>query len=64
MKITDNYSAKLDLWAHETKVRRMPTIANIPHFGHKRFSSYEEMNAWKKELLIKIAEQGGAVWKK
>lgn len=64
MKTSDDYNAKLDLWAREGRVYPLPKIANLPRFGSKSFSSYEEMNAWKKELLDTLARQGGAQWTK
>ena len=64
MKITDDYRAKLALWAKEGKVYRMPRIANLPKFGHRRFNSYEELNAWKRSLLEELVRQGGAQWTK
>lgn len=62
MKATDDYNAKLDLWAREGRVYAQPKIANLPRFGSKSFSSYEEMNAWKKELLEELQRQGGPKW--
>jgi len=64
MKITDDYSGKLEIWAREGKVVRMPSISNLPHFGHRRFNSYAELNAWKQSLRDHLAEQGGAQWTK
>ena len=64
MKITDDYSGKLEIWARESKVVRLPRIANLPRFGHRRFNSYDELHAWKQSLLDQIAEQGGAKWTK
>lgn len=62
MKVTDNYRAKLDLWAIEGRAVRMPRIANIPDFGHRRFDSYEELNAWKSHLRDELLGQGAAKW--
>jgi len=62
MKISDDYKAKLLLWARRGEVVKMPRIADVPNFGCKRFSSGAEMNAWKKELLEQIAQQGGVKW--
>lgn len=64
MKVTDDYGAKLDLWARAGKAVRMPRIDNLPYFGHRRFNSYEELNAWKKWLRDQLAEKGGARWTK
>ena len=64
MKYTDDYGAKLEIWAREGLARAMPVLANLPRFGHRKFSSHEEMNAWKKALLGRLAEAGGAKWTK
>jgi len=64
MKYTDDYSAKLKIWAAEGKVHAIPRIANLPHFGWKKFSSHEEMNVWKKSLLSELVASGGAEWTK
>jgi len=62
VKITDDYNAKLKIWAQEARVVAMPSPKGIPTFTCQRFSSGAEMNAWKKELLKKIAKQGGVQW--
>jgi hypothetical protein len=64
MKITDDYGAKIEIWAREGKVVRVPRIANLPKFGHRRFDSYEELRAWKQSLLDELLKQGGAQWTK
>jgi hypothetical protein len=64
MKITDDYNAKIELWARTGKVCRIPRIANLPSFGHRRFNSYAELRAWKQSLLDELARQGGARWTK
>lgn len=62
MKISDDYNAKFEIWAKERKVFPMPK-AKLPfRFAPRKFSSYEELNQWKKELLVKIAEKGGVKW--
>ena len=62
MKATDNRQAKLSIWAKESRVARMPKAEGFPAFGCRRFSSGDEMNAWKKELLAEIARRGGVRW--
>jgi hypothetical protein len=62
MKIVDDYEAKLALWARDGRVIAMPVPVGIPQFGFRRFSSAEEMNKWKQELLIELARQGGVRW--
>jgi len=64
MKITDRYDGKYDIWARENRVVRMPEIANLPGFGHRRFSSYAELHAWKQSLREELLKQGGVRWKK
>jgi hypothetical protein len=61
-KFTDDPKAKFKIWAREAKVYAFPRVANLPRFGVKRFRSYAEMNAWKRELLAELARQGGARW--
>ena len=62
MKSSDDYKAKLKMWAENPVVVGMPTIANFPEFGHVSFRNYEEMNAWKAEMRRELARQGGAKW--
>ena len=63
MKITDDYQAKLKIWAKESRIYPLPKAVGIPRFTCRRFSSGSEMNAWKKELLAAIARKGGVRWK-
>ena len=63
MKYSDDYGAKFVIWARESKVYPMPKMVGLPRFGAKKFSSYEQMNAWKKEMLDQIAANGGVRWK-
>ncbi len=63
-KLTDDPDAKFKIWARDTQVCAFPRIANIPPFGVRRFASHAEMNAWKLELLVELARQGGAQWTK
>lgn len=62
MKKTDDYRAKLQLWASEGRVAACPKAVGLPRFGSRRFSSGAEMNAWKKELLAETARNGGVQW--
>jgi hypothetical protein len=66
MKCTDDYSAKLRLWAAKPMVARLPELdlSSLPRFGVKRFDSYEALNSWKRGYLIEIARHGGVRWKK
>ena len=58
----DDYKAKFAFWAKQPKVHPWRPITNLPHFGHKSFRSCEEMNQWKKELMLELARRGGAKW--
>jgi len=62
MKISDDYAAKVRLWAASPRVRPIPRLSNLPRFGSKKFNSYDEMNAWKRQLLKEIAANGGCRW--
>jgi len=62
MKVTDDYTAKLKIWAVEGRVARLPRATGFPRFGCRRFSSADEMNVWKKELLAETALLGGVRW--
>ena len=62
MKYSDDYHAKLRLWAAEARVYPLPKMTGLPRFRSRKFSSYEEMNAWKRELIMEIARQGGVRW--
>lgn len=64
MKATDDYAAKYDFWARAGKPCRLPTARGLPPFRSRKFSSYEEFNAWKRQRLEQIAQQGGIQWTK
>ena len=64
MKYTDDYQAKYRIWAEENKVHPLPKCTGWPIFRSKRFDSYEQMNAWKRELLLEVARRGGVKWTK
>lgn len=55
MKVTDDYQAKIRLWAGRPTVVELPPLPRLPQFGVKRFSSHAAMNAWKRELLKQLA---------
>jgi len=40
----------------------MPKATDWPPFSAKKFSSYQEMNEWKKQYLLEIARHGGLKW--
>ena len=64
MKVTDDYEAKYGLWAREAKVYALPKAIGIPRFKSRKFSSYEEFNAWKRDIFDQIASTGGVRWTK
>jgi hypothetical protein len=64
VKFTDDYSAKLKIWAGTPTVCRLPRATGLPRFGVKRFDSYDAFNAWKREFMDQIAAQGGVRWTK
>jgi len=64
VKATDDYDAKIDIWARNPCVVHLPEATGLPRFGVKRFSSYEELNEWKRSLLLQLAERGGVRWTK
>jgi hypothetical protein len=64
MKFTDDYSAKFEIWARESKVHPLPKVVGLPHFGHRKFDNYTDFNRWKKDLLDQIAAAGGVKWTK
>ncbi len=62
MKFTDDRLAKIRLWVQNPQVTPDHRIVNLPRFMPQRFSSYEELHAWKRKLLIELARRGGAQW--
>ena len=62
MKHTDDYKAKLRLWAANPQVVPLLHATNLPRFASRKFSSHAETNAWKIRYLRKIAAQGGCRW--
>jgi hypothetical protein len=64
VKHTDDYRAKYTLWVSRPEICRLPGFTGVPWFGVRRFDSYDEMNAWKRELLRGIAKRGGLTWTK
>jgi hypothetical protein len=62
MQSIDRHDAKIEMWARYPRVCRQPKMVGVPRFGHRKFSSWEDFNAWKRELLVQIATQGGVQW--
>lgn len=59
----DPREEKIRLWLKNPPKMRFPEPVNLPKFSKKSFRNYEEMNAWKRDYLKQIAEQGGLQWK-
>jgi hypothetical protein len=59
MKITDDYTAKVRLWAQNPIVVPLPQGPAVPRFAAQRFRNYEEMNRWKRDLILRMARQSG-----
>jgi hypothetical protein len=55
MKLTDDYGAKIRLWAADQKVWPAQSIGSLPKFSGQKFRSHEEMNRWKEDYLRRIA---------
>jgi hypothetical protein len=64
IKITDDYNAKLKLWARNKTVYPLPKAVGLPPFTSRKFNSYEEFNTWKTDYLRQIAQSGGVKWTK
>jgi len=58
----DNYNAKYNLWAGKSTVTSLPKMELPFKFSPQKFSNYKEMNDWKDNLIIKIADNGGVRW--
>lgn len=65
-KQTDDNAAKYRMWAATGTAATVPQVdpESFPHFGHKKFDSYEEFNVWKQSFLCLIARRGGVRWKR
>lgn len=55
MKVSDDYRAKIRLWAAAQRVVPLPPAPRLPRFSAQRFASHEAMNRWKAELLRELA---------
>ena len=56
MKITDDYRAKLRLWARLPRVVSLPPMPPLPKFTARKFRNHEEMNQWKQSLMREVAQ--------
>ena len=57
MKISDDYRAKLRLWARQPTVVPLPPGPKLPKFKAQKFRNHEEMNQWKRALLLELARR-------
>jgi hypothetical protein len=57
VKISDDYNAKFVFWTRDPKPQLGIPDPKVPKFSGKRFSSYQEMNDWKRELLDQIIRE-------
>lgn len=55
-KISVAYKAKYQLWAACQQVVAAPKPPPLPKFGSRKFSSHQEMNVWKRQLLRETAQ--------
>jgi hypothetical protein len=60
MKVSDDYRAKLRLWASNQIVAALPPGPRLPKFRSQKFTTHAEMNRWKETLLLQIARQQAA----
>ena len=60
MKISDDYKAKIRLWAANPTVIPLPPPPKLPGFRSRKFSSHTEMNEWKREWLKQLAQNAQA----
>ena len=58
MKISDDYNAKVRLWALFPRVVAAGPVPKLPPFKKQSFRSHEEMNQWKQNLLRTLARGG------
>jgi hypothetical protein len=57
MKYSDDYEAKIKIWAQDPKPQPEIPVPPLPKFSPKRFNSYEEFNRWKDDLIKEIARE-------
>ncbi len=62
--LKDDYGAKFRLWIADPPSFKPPDPQGLPAFGWKRFDSYAELNAWKRDYRRAIARAGGVQWKR
>jgi hypothetical protein len=57
VKATDDYRAKLRMWAQHPRVVALPAAPPLPKFPPQKFRSHAEMNKWKLDLLRRMARE-------
>ena len=58
MEVTDDYRAKIRLWAANPRVEPLPSsLPRLPPSRPQRFASHEEMNRWKRALIAEMARR-------
>jgi hypothetical protein len=56
VKISDDYRAKVRLWAMRPAVVALPPGPTLPGFTAQKFQTHVELNQWKKSRLRKLAQ--------
>jgi hypothetical protein len=57
VKISDDYNAKFAIWTRDPKPQPEVKGPPLPKFSPQRFSTYEEFNRWKQELVRQIVKE-------
>jgi hypothetical protein len=57
VKISDDYNAKFAIWTRDPQPQPEMKGPSLPKFSPKRFSSYEEFNQWKLDLIRQMVRQ-------
>lgn len=56
MKISDDYRAKVRLWAQQPTVVPLPKMPPLPPFKAQKFRTHEQMNQWERALLERLGK--------
>jgi len=57
VKISDDYRAKVKLWAWQPTVAPLLPGPPLPRFAARRFRTHAEMNQWKQSILREMAQE-------